>query len=532
VKNLISKLPILLNKKHLFLLLVMILAIFLRFWNIPDTVQFLGDQGRDSLIVISMFQEPRLVFIGPVTSVGNMYLGPLYYYFMLPFLWLSFPSPLGPVYAVAFLGVLTVFLMYYLGKELIGEKAALIATSLFAFSSAVVEGTRFSWNPNPAPIVSLLMVFFIYKALKKDVRYWMLVTLCFSVLIQLHYLTLLSAAGIGLLWLFQLMRIREKKKILNRFLVSTILSAFIFVASLTPLILFDLKHEGLNINAFKDIFTKEQSFERKSNGLITELSRYVIDFRSSSRQILFDLTLGENLYSSDYRETSSLRNTNSFLGIFTLVILFWILLKRKQEKHWIGLLVLSAFLITGIMGVAAYQHSVYNHYIAYLFPIVFLILGYLLNFLYQKNISGKLLVIVFVVLYLWQNLNGLQEVLKPIGWKISDVERTAEEILNYINDGEKYNIVLLTGTGDLYGQNYRYFMSALADNKKPVDPEVEVEVDTLVIINEEKKIENVIDLPIYQIIIFPNKQVDQFFEIEDGPEITILRKNGVLLNQD
>ena len=75
--------------------LTVVAAAVLRFYNLEDSQQFLGDQGRDSMVVSRIFTERDPVFIGPVTSIGNMYLGPLYYYFMLPFLWLSYPSQWG-----------------------------------------------------------------------------------------------------------------------------------------------------------------------------------------------------------------------------------------------------------------------------------------------------------------------------------------------------------------------------------------------------------------------------------------------------
>ena len=94
-------------------LAIMLIGGFLRLYRVPDTLMFLGDQGRDALIVARIFKEFDPVLIGPVTSVGNLYLGPLYYYFMLPFLWLSYPSPLGPVYAVAIFSTLNLFLLYH-----------------------------------------------------------------------------------------------------------------------------------------------------------------------------------------------------------------------------------------------------------------------------------------------------------------------------------------------------------------------------------------------------------------------------------
>ena len=75
--------------ERLFLLLILAVAIFLRFYNLKNTMMFQGDQGRDAMVVANIFKNLDPVFIGPVTSIGNMYLGPFYYYFMLPFLFLS-----------------------------------------------------------------------------------------------------------------------------------------------------------------------------------------------------------------------------------------------------------------------------------------------------------------------------------------------------------------------------------------------------------------------------------------------------------
>jgi len=68
----------------LLLVVILLIASFLRLYNLPHNMMFLGDQGRDAIIVKNIFTKFDPVFIGPVTSVGNMYLGPLYYYFVVP----------------------------------------------------------------------------------------------------------------------------------------------------------------------------------------------------------------------------------------------------------------------------------------------------------------------------------------------------------------------------------------------------------------------------------------------------------------
>lgn len=500
--------------KHYLVIIVLVVASFLRLYNIPSTVQFLGDQGRDAMIVADIFRNFDPVFIGPVTSVGNMYLGPLYYYFMLPFLMLTYPSPMGPVYAVAGLGILTVFLMYYIGKRFLDEKTALWATVLFGFSAVVAHNTRFSWNPNPAPIVSLFLLFFTYQALKKDVRYWIFVTICFAVLIQLHYLTLLSGAGFGLLWIYQLVSKIRAKKSVKKLLASTAIGVVIFLLSLMPLILFDLRHGGVNKNAFLEILTKEDAFTQLDDGS-SKVSRLFRETRYRSELIITDISIGKHT-----------ENVNFYIsGVVIVLFVMRISQAKKQKKDITGEMVLASFLLTGILGTALYKQNIYEHYIAYLFPVTFFVLGYVLQFLSTKKVFGYIGIIGFLVLFARFNYGHAKVILSSLGWTIAHIQSVAQTIEDRVLDGEKYNIVLLNSTGDTGAQNYRYFLSA--SKKPPVLEEQYGEVETLFIIDEERKFENETELNyVYPIVTFPDKEIREVYYIPNGPEIIVLRRNS------
>ncbi|KKR70154.1 MAG: hypothetical protein UU12_C0028G0008, partial [Candidatus Woesebacteria bacterium GW2011_GWA2_40_7b] len=106
------------NKFECFLLLIILaVAAFFRLYKIDQYMTFLGDEGRDVIIVRRIFTEVHPPLIGPGTSVGNMYLGPLYYYMMAPALLLANFSPVGPAVMVVILGVLTVFLIWFIGRK-------------------------------------------------------------------------------------------------------------------------------------------------------------------------------------------------------------------------------------------------------------------------------------------------------------------------------------------------------------------------------------------------------------------------------
>src|SRR6266568_1185891 len=104
------------------LLLILLLAAFLRLYKIADYMTFLGDEGRDVLVVYNILHG-HLTLLGPTSSVGGFFLGPIYYYFMAPFLLLFNYNPVGPSVMIGLLGVITVWLVYYISKEFFNGKA-------------------------------------------------------------------------------------------------------------------------------------------------------------------------------------------------------------------------------------------------------------------------------------------------------------------------------------------------------------------------------------------------------------------------
>ena len=106
--------------------------------------------------------------LGPTSSVGGFFLGPIYYYFMAPFLWLFNYNPVGPAVMVALFGIATVWLIYKFCKDFFNAKVGLMAALLYAISPLVIAYSRSSWNPNPLPFFSLLTFISLYKgALEK-----------------------------------------------------------------------------------------------------------------------------------------------------------------------------------------------------------------------------------------------------------------------------------------------------------------------------------------------------------------------------
>src|SRR5215208_4504911 len=109
------------------LTLLIILTLVLRFYKLADYMTFLGDEGRDAIVVKRLLTTGHLPLLGPVTSVGNMYLGPAYYYMMALPMAIFWLNPAAAAGMVALIGTLTVGLIYYLSRQWFGKVAAFVA---------------------------------------------------------------------------------------------------------------------------------------------------------------------------------------------------------------------------------------------------------------------------------------------------------------------------------------------------------------------------------------------------------------------
>lgn len=493
--------------QHWVLLAVLVAATWLRFYKVDQTMMFLGDQGRDALVVARMFTQGNMVFIGPVTSVGNMYLGPLYYYFMLPFLWLSYPSPIGPVYAVGALGVLTVFLAYYWGKKMVGTLPALIAAWLVAFSPALIEASRFSWNPNPSPLVGLAWVYGLVQALHGRRWYWCWAIICCGILLQLHYVTLLLAMITGMAVLIELWKLRQQRQ-WRRLVVPVAVGIGLVILLNLPLMLFDVKHDWLNTRSFYKIIIGDDAFAAKKP-LPERLSQSMYSFRDRLTFMVTQVPL-----TMPYQ-------TAAPLTVLILATLIFLLLHEKDRyiKHS-GVLLLSVLVACGL-GLAGYKNSVYIHYILFMLPISFLLLGYAIAKLWHLNWLEKALVVLLLGYYAWQGVQGINFV--GSGPKLSMLAATANAIHLRVRAGDPYSILLISSSKDTYGMNYRYFLTT-DRTKQPLEPEQFAEATKLFVLWEDKSVPAPLTVPLYELLVFNTATPSASIDILDGPTILELEK--------
>ncbi len=349
------------NKTEFIVLIVVLLVgAFLRLFRISEYMTFLADEGRDVLIVRRLLTQGDLIFVGPGTSIGTMYLGPLYYYMMAPALFLANFSPVGPSIMVALVGVATIFLVWKVTRDWFGKIPAFFAASLYATSTVVIIFSRSSWNPNVMPFFALLCIYSIWKIYKEHNFIWLFILgLSFSAVIQSHYLGLMLVPTLFVFWVLSLLSLRHEKLEFRKFIKFSFLGLFCFLLSLLPLILFDYKHEFRNFHAMLDFATgSKQNYSPSIENTISKILP------------MFKLVISR-LFSPQ------IPSFGVILAVISLISSFFVITKKNSPKIYLLLLWLGF----GCLGLALLRQDVYDHYFGFLFPAPFILLAGLTSYM-------------------------------------------------------------------------------------------------------------------------------------------------------
>ncbi len=468
------------NKIELGLLLIILAAgAFLRIWRIADYMTFLGDEGRDVLVVKRMLVDHRFTLLGPTASVGGFFLGPIYYYFMLPFLWLWRLDPVGPAMMVAIFGVATIFLVYRLGKEFFNIHTGLIAAFLYAISPLVIAYSRSSWNPNLMPFFSSLTLLTFYKAVTKNSKpLFFLGGVFLGITVQLHYL----AVFLGIIVAVYLITI--KIRALKLLIKHSLLSILGFILGFSPFLLFEVRHDFPNLQAIFNFILGsggETGFVGVSFlGLIDTLI-FRLFWRLLTRfPPISQITISESL-------TSQLWYWGMVILVLASLALFFLdflkaLKKKSADIPKFTLLFLWLFL--GVSLFTFYRKEIYDYYLGFMFPLPFLFASNLLVRIakYKKTIIISLIALAFLTL---NSLEGIPFRFAPN--RQMEQTKTISRFIYEKTEGKPFNFALITGQNSDHA--YRYFLESwgakpVTIENLQVDPDRKTVTDQLLVVCE------------------------------------------------
>lgn len=452
----------LLTKTNIFVFIILLVAAFMRLYKIGDYLTFLGDEGRDVLVVYNILHG-HFTLLGPTASVGGFFLGPIYYYFMAPALWLANYSPVGPAVMIALFGIVTVWLVYYVGTKFFNSTAGIIAALLYAIAPVVILYSRSSWNPNLMPLTTLLLLFVLYQAVTKNNK-WLfgLVGILFGIAMQLHYIEVFIGAIIPLyiliarVYLYFINEHKNVKILLLKLFRDYVLIGVGFVIGLSPFLAFEVRHGFNNIRAIFNFIFHPQTTGNGVGVSVSLLGTISDVFLRVFGRLILNIP-SPDLYGKYPVWQIQLWIVCSYtLGIISLIFLLWKLFKQKtNSEKFLQYSLLFLWLVIGITLFGLYKKNIYDYYFEFLFPAPFLIVGAIFAFFLRRNIWSKIITVLLLIIIIAINIQGIP-FRYPGNKQLQQTEIISRFVLSKTNN-KPFNFALITGGNSDHA--YRYFFT-------------------------------------------------------------------------
>ncbi|HEV2339468.1 MAG TPA: glycosyltransferase family 39 protein [Patescibacteria group bacterium] len=467
---------------HISLFLLLLLAAFLRLYHIRDYLTFLGDEGRDVLIAYNILHG-HLTLLGPTASVGGFFLGPIYYYFIAPFLWLFQYDPVGPAVMVALFGVATVWLVYFVGERFFNKTTGFIAATLYTISPLVIAYARSSWNPNLMPFFTLLLLFVAYKAVKKDSwRLFACVGILYGIVMQLHYIEVFIGVVIAV---YIFIAFSYQKKHILQGIVFTVKNYVVFLIGFligwSPFLAFEARHGFPNTRSILQFV-----FMSKEAGAGAGFSLNFLDvfYRLFGRLVL-------NIPSPDLYKTITPTLAIWMVAVWVVGIvatgnlLFLLWKHRNSSDKFLQYSLLVLWLFFGVILFGFYRKAIYDYYLEFIFPLPFFLVGEVGSFLLRKNLVVKGIATVLLLVLVAINLTGVP-FRYPANKQLQQTEIIAQNVLQ-MTHSQPYNFALITGGNSDYA--YRYFLTIwghppVTIENPSVDPQRKTVTKQLIVVCE------------------------------------------------
>lgn len=235
------------NNKQTFLLLatILLLAAILRFYQLPKMANFDFDQQYASNFAYSVLKEYPIQLIGQGLSIEGLFMGPLYFYYLVPFYALTNLHPIGGYVGSVILGLITIVVYFWVAKEIFGNTAAVIAAYFRGLLFSFIE---IDWTLTPAfssDIMVIITFYLFYKYWHGNIQSLIPLFFCFGLFTSFHpilfpfYLVFIAVI------------ILKRKFPKPRTILYSIIA---FLLPISPLIRFEFLHNFLEIKQLFSLF--------------------------------------------------------------------------------------------------------------------------------------------------------------------------------------------------------------------------------------------------------------------------------------
>lgn len=418
------------NPYPVLLLLIVLVGLFFRLYKFADFYTFEHDQDLYFWIVKDMVVDKHIRLIGQLTSIEGIFIGPLFYYLLIPFFLLFKMNPLAAMWPVTMISVATTISIYYTFSKLFNRTVGLLGAILHTISVPIVLYERWVVPTQPTLLWSVWFLYAVFSLSSGNLSVLPILGLLVGLIWHIH------VALLPLLVLIPVAFYYGNKKPTIKQLI--FFALFLILVSL-PFIIFELRHGFIHTKALLGtLVNNHDSF------LFWKRSRWV----TSGMALMMGNTFIRTL------QVPVIIHIPLYVGA---IYILWKKLNFKKKFLVLTFMWLAAIFLANYLS----KRQISEYYFRNLMPLTLMIAALYL----AKLITGKFKKFVMILLFIFMFFSFFDFILLPVN-PLSFVNKTAA-VDFIINDAGKYNypcvgIDYIADLGRGVGFRYLYWWKNLS----------------------------------------------------------------------
>lgn len=442
---------------RLVLILLVVTAGILRFNQLPSRQYWMIDEERDAFIVKRILVDKHPTLIGGALP-GGFYLAPGYFYISAFFYYFAGANPIVMGYIAAFFGVLTVPLIFYIAKRLFDQQIAILASFFYSFSYLTVIYNRTWWPLTFSPMVAIICYWSLFEIAKYKKLGWTLVlsaALIVGVQTDPSNFSLLVLSIV--IWGIFKLPIRAKP---------VLLAIGLLIVSHLPLVIFDFRHDFLNLKAILKFFSGQTgagiNFDLPTLlGSLLLLPRSFLRFLwvFGEKDVAVQIAPSEIYIQAKYWAIPSVL----LISAAAVLALFFARFAKERGKN-LGIFIIGLHAAIAVFGIIA-QNLFFGNWnfewlMQVLFPVYAIIAALFVSYLLKSNL---LRLPVYLALALFAVFSAKTILESPNSFNLYDKMKAAEFIIGKTGKDE-FSLDSIGQNFTLGGYRYLFYLKG----KEPV----------------------------------------------------------------
>src|SRR3989344_937905 len=163
MKNLLTKLT-----PHKYFLAILAIGMFLRLFHAKELFLYSHDQDLSAWFIKDVLVDHHIRLIGQETSVKGLFIGPVFYYLLIPFYLITNLDPIGGLLLPVVIAFATIASIYFIFTKIFNKTTASIASLIYSTNFAVILTDKEVVPTTPVYLWTVWYLYSLYLITKKD----------------------------------------------------------------------------------------------------------------------------------------------------------------------------------------------------------------------------------------------------------------------------------------------------------------------------------------------------------------------------